>query len=523
MAPANSQTPTQSLPPPPRITYRVTISVSTSTYQSQKPCNTSTERDEPEEEEEKEEDIEIGELTKRMWKDRMRLQKLKKRTDQKSGSTTSMKTQAEELSRRKKMSRALDGVLKYMLKIMEVCKAQGFVYGIIPEKASLYQVILNSNNCIAMYSSSDNLRQWWKEIVEFERNAPEALLKCLSMPSTSSGELDPSSVLHTLQELQDPALGFLLSALIQHCCPPQRTFPLEKGLPPPWWPTGHEPWWGDQGIAKTQGPPPYKKPHDLKKAWKVSVLAAVLKHMSPDLNQVRKLVKQSKRLQGKMTADENDTWCVILNHEEALSQLANKSLRISSLDDEDGHEMRGQVVEPDRDDGRGKRKLVFEEDRAVDRRIYSCQNAICSQNELELGSLDRSSRSVHESTRAYKGDDSDDNEAEAVANEGELGVLPLPPLSLLEGGGRSSIDELMALYNSVLKRAGDHADREVRQVVSDVLIMANERLDKEASEVEEMIDELIEHDGGIVVEGDENLGIPFEYEVPREEMDLNYS
>nr|POF18871.1 ethylene insensitive 3-like 3 protein [Quercus suber] len=31
-------------------------------------------------------------------------------------------------------SRAQDGILKYMLKLMEVCKARGFVYGIMPKK-----------------------------------------------------------------------------------------------------------------------------------------------------------------------------------------------------------------------------------------------------------------------------------------------------------------------------------------------------------------------------------------------------
>ncbi|KAJ6414377.1 hypothetical protein OIU84_003385 [Salix udensis] len=42
--------------------------------------------------------------------------------------------QTTDQARRKKMARAQDGILKYMLKLMEVCKARGFVYGIIPEK-----------------------------------------------------------------------------------------------------------------------------------------------------------------------------------------------------------------------------------------------------------------------------------------------------------------------------------------------------------------------------------------------------
>ncbi|WVZ10633.1 hypothetical protein V8G54_015163 [Vigna mungo] len=50
-------------------------------------------------------------------------------------------------ARRKKISRAQDGILKYMLKMMEVCKAQGFVYGIIPEKGK------------PVTGASDNLRE----------------------------------------------------------------------------------------------------------------------------------------------------------------------------------------------------------------------------------------------------------------------------------------------------------------------------------------------------------------------------
>ncbi|VAH26249.1 unnamed protein product [Triticum turgidum subsp. durum] len=67
------------------------------------------------------------------------------------------------------------------------------------------------------------------------------------------------------------------------------------------------------------GPPPYKKPHDLKKAWKVAVLTAVIKHMSPDVDKVRRLVRQSKCLQDKMTAREIVTWLAVLKAEEELS------------------------------------------------------------------------------------------------------------------------------------------------------------------------------------------------------------
>ena len=52
-----------------------------------------------------------------------------------------------------------------------------------------------------------------------------------------------------------------------------------------------------QGEAQAhQGPPPYRKPHDLKKDWKISLLSAVIKRLAQRFDQMRKLVWQSKRL-----------------------------------------------------------------------------------------------------------------------------------------------------------------------------------------------------------------------------------
>eukprot|EP00897_Mesotaenium_endlicherianum_P009301 jgi/Mesen1/839/ME000112S10988 len=236
------------------------------------------------------EDIDVDELERRMWRDRLKLRRVKERQRAKESSVDKPKQQKQSLdqARRKKMSRAHDGILKYMLKMMEVCKAQGFVYGIIPEKGK------------PVGGSSDNLRAWWKDKVRFDRNGPAAIAKYQSEHNLSGKPDVPENkgpTPHTLQELQDTTLGSLLSALMQHCDPPQRRFPLEKGVPPPWWPSSEEDWWSHIGLPKGQGPPPYKKPHDLKKAWKVGVLTAVIKHMSPDIGKIRKLVRQSKCLQ----------------------------------------------------------------------------------------------------------------------------------------------------------------------------------------------------------------------------------
>ncbi|KAF7813377.1 ETHYLENE INSENSITIVE 3-like 3 protein [Senna tora] len=253
------------------------------------------------------EEIEAEELERRMWKDRIKLKRVKER--QKLAALQAEKQKHKhttDQARRKKMSRAQDGILKYMLKLMEVCKARGFVYGIIPEKGK------------PVSGASDNIRAWWKEKVKFDKNGPAAIAKyeaeCLAMSEADNRNGNTQS---TLSDLQDATLGSLLSSLMQHCNPPQRKYPLEKGIPPPWWPTGNEDWWVQLGLPHGQSPP-YKKPHDLKKMWKVGVLTAVIKHMSPNIAKIRRHIRQSKCLQDKMTAKESAIWLGVLSQEEAL-------------------------------------------------------------------------------------------------------------------------------------------------------------------------------------------------------------
>ncbi|KAL3829912.1 hypothetical protein ACJIZ3_018714 [Penstemon smallii] len=311
---------------------------------------------------EEDETISYDDLKRRMSHDRMHLQKLKaERHDQFDNSEDESSEVDEEAqtsylmkrqqSRRKKMSRSQDVILKCMLKIMEVCNAQGFVYGIVPEKGK------------PVSGCSESLREWWKDEVKFDQNAPSALADIL--PKIMDTFDDPLSCMHLLQELQDTTLGSLLSALMQHCVPPQRRFPLERGLAPPWWPKGDEVWWGDQGaLALEQGPPPYRKPHGLKKAWKITVLAAIIKHMSPNLDRMRRVVNQSKSLQDKMTAKETVTWSKVVNQEALLSKLIEKSLEISSSEEE----------------GRGKRKRSFGIEEAIK----------CPKGDFELDENSRS-------------------------------------------------------------------------------------------------------------------------------------
>ncbi|KAK6164202.1 hypothetical protein DH2020_001066 [Rehmannia glutinosa] len=250
------------------------------------------------------EEIDADELEKRMWKDSVKLKRIKEKQKLAIAEKQKIKSVTDQ-ARRKKMARAQDGILKYMLKLMEVCKARGFVYGIIPEKGK------------PVSGSSDNIRAWWKEKVKFDKNAPAAIVKyeaeCLF--KGDNGGAHNGNSRSVLRDLQDATLGSLLSSLMQHCDPPQRKYPLEKGVAPPWWPMGNEEWWTRLGLPKGQTPP-YKKPHDLKKMWKVGVLTAVIKHMSPDIAKIRRLVRQSKCLQDKMTAKETSIWLGVLSREE---------------------------------------------------------------------------------------------------------------------------------------------------------------------------------------------------------------
>ncbi|CAK9143050.1 unnamed protein product [Ilex paraguariensis] len=457
------------------------------------------------------EEVDVDELERRMWKDRMLWKRVKEHKKGKEGVEDAKQRQSQEQARRKKMSRAQDGILKYMLKMMEVCKAQGFVYGIIPEKGK------------PVSGASDNLRAWWKEKVRFDRNGPAAIAKYQADHSIPGKNEDCSAVAstpHTLQELQDTTLGSLLSALMQHCDPPQRRFPLEKGVAPPWWPTGHEEWWPQLGLPKDQGSPPYKKPHDLKKAWKVSVLTAVIKHMSPDIAKIRKLVRQSKCLQDKMTAKESATWLAIINQEEALSRklypdsctpasfaAGNGSYLISDtsdydvegVDDDENDEVReckprdvnlfnpemgvpkerfmvpplvpvkGEHVDISSDFIQ-KRKQPYDEHHVMmDQKIYPCEYLKCPYNYYRLGFHDRTSRNNHQLNCPYRSSSSEglgmpnfqSNNDKPVAfsmpfaqpNPAAQPVNQAPPSFNLSGlglpeDGQRMISDLMSVYDN---------------------------------------------------------------------------
>lgn len=124
--------------------------------------NTEQERRVEEEENDNDNDKEpltVEVVETRMWRDRMLLRKLKdERKERERGQTIDM-------VKKKAMTRAQDTILRNMLKMMEVCDVQGFVYGIIPEKGK------------PVSGASDNLRSWWKDRIRFDRNGPAAMAR----------------------------------------------------------------------------------------------------------------------------------------------------------------------------------------------------------------------------------------------------------------------------------------------------------------------------------------------------------
>ncbi|CAJ1971183.1 unnamed protein product [Sphenostylis stenocarpa] len=304
-------------------------------------------------------------------------------------------------------------ILKKMLRMMESGEeTKGFVFGIVPINGKPVNV------------ASDNLRDWWTEKVNFDRNAPTAIARyeaenVIIEMNDGCASIGPTP--ESLQQFPDTTLGSLLSALMPHCNPPQIKFPFSKRVPPPWWPTGNEEWWCQIGLPpKDQGPPPYRKPHDLKKIWKVAVLTAVIKHMSPDVTNIMKVVRQSKCFQGKMTSKESAIWLAILNKEAALLQEINLPpsssgggnesiiIREQSLNVEDGnpnhHNLSNLVIERLR-----KRKVSSDDQDNRNKSSCNCGQSGCPFDDIFLSLHDRPARDYHQVNPAYRNIYKDDD------------------------------------------------------------------------------------------------------------------
>lgn len=257
-------------------------------------------------------------LRLRVWNDIARLKRLKefhRYKIKKLRQNRVIGIDHSQAQQRKKLARIHGKILNEALELMEEGDVKGFVFGLVPCHWHSKPI----TGC------STNLRSWWKDVIRFHRNGPMAMteyyMETCPDDFARSKIAVGSSIPVALTELRDVTLSSILSALMPICKPPQRKFPVEKGRPPPWWPTMEEGWWREVGLPKDPTRPPYKKPHDLKKAWKISVLIAILRHLMPDLNEIQYIINHSKRLENKITAKEVE----ILNNIVLLHELNKHS------------------------------------------------------------------------------------------------------------------------------------------------------------------------------------------------------
>ncbi|KAK3124842.1 hypothetical protein QOZ80_7BG0594430 [Eleusine coracana subsp. coracana] len=113
-------------------------------------------------------------------------------------------------------------------------------------------------------------------------------------PSATSAAPPPSLPLAAaLNMFHGATLQRMVSALMPRCHPPLWQHETRgPGLaPPPWWPTGSEPWWGPEVAAHLPTmaahlPVPFVKGKQLRKAHRVVLLVAIVKHLTPDFDRV---------------------------------------------------------------------------------------------------------------------------------------------------------------------------------------------------------------------------------------------
>lgn len=238
----------------------------------------------------------IEELRLSIWDSIVCLKHLKDRRRYKElqQNRAAMIDHAQTQLHRKRVARSQGRILESSSALMEEGVIEGFVFGLVPCDGK------------AVSGASANLRAWWKDAVRFDRDGPAAMAAHCT-EARSLRVMAEFSIPAALAELQDGILSSLISTLMPICEPPQRKFPLRKGDPPPWWPAAEK--------ENDWSRPPYKKPHDLKKPWKVSVLIAILRHLMPDVDRIQRSVERSMCLQDKITAKEVEILDSVLAHE----------------------------------------------------------------------------------------------------------------------------------------------------------------------------------------------------------------
>ncbi|KAL5198280.1 hypothetical protein ABZP36_001792 [Zizania latifolia] len=107
------------------------------------------------------------------------------------------------------------------------------------------------------------------------------------------------SLAATLCRFQNATLERMMTELARECTPPLRAQDRKSGGPPPWWPTAAEPWWFSEVSVHLRGRPmatpvPFATPRRLKRAEKMAVLVAAVKHIAPDFGRIAAAANRSR-------------------------------------------------------------------------------------------------------------------------------------------------------------------------------------------------------------------------------------
>ncbi|KAG8081142.1 hypothetical protein GUJ93_ZPchr0007g3699 [Zizania palustris] len=118
-------------------------------------------------------------------------------------------------------------------------------------------------------------------------------------PSPTPWSAPAVSLAVTLFRFQNSTLERMMTELMRECTPPLRAQDRKSGGPPSWWPTAAEPWWFSEVVVHLRGrqmdtPVPFATPRRLKRAEKVAVLVAAVKHITPDFGRISAAANRSR-------------------------------------------------------------------------------------------------------------------------------------------------------------------------------------------------------------------------------------
>lgn len=175
-----------------------------------------------------------------------------------------------------------------LLKVLQWAMDQNFIRGYA------YGLILNDGSTVN--GASHDLSAWWEDKVRFDKNAMAAsyLFHGSDTGASHVYGIDPSLPLHkALLQISDSLIGAMVSVLMTmlNSLQPLHECKTASSEAPLWWPTGKDDWWPELADM-TKSVPDYKLRHNLRKAHKVAVLVAMIRHMEPNYRAITDIVQQ---------------------------------------------------------------------------------------------------------------------------------------------------------------------------------------------------------------------------------------